>query len=170
MHLPTFKSISRTPTSISLSAPQSIREGIMLTALKKTCVSLLIVAIFALGLRIPVAHAAMVSTSELAHATAAKANRAGLSAFLDRADVQKQLQALGVDPAQAKARVASLTNREVRTLNAKLAQLPAGGDAIGAVLGAAVLIFVILLITDILGLTDVFGFVNHPVHRHAHGD
>jgi len=140
----------------------------MLTALKKTCSSLLIIAIFALGLRIPVAHAAMVSTSELAQSTAAQANRAKLSAFLDRADVQKQLQALGVDPAQAKARVASLTDREVKMLNARIGQLPAGGDALGAVLGAAVLIFVILLITDILGLTDVFGFVNHPVHRHAH--
>jgi Family of unknown function (DUF6627) len=143
----------------------------MLTALKKTCSLLLIAAIFALGLRIPVANAAMVSTAELAHATASRADRARLSAFLDRADVQKQLQALGVDPAQAKARVASLTDGEVKMLNAKLNQLPAGGDGvIGTVVGAVVLIFIILLITDILGLTDVFGFVNHPVHHYSHDD
>jgi Family of unknown function (DUF6627) len=143
----------------------------MLTALKKTCSLLLIAAIFALGLRIPVADAAMVSTAQVAHTTATSADRARLSAFLDRADVQKQLQAMGVNPAQAKARVASLTDNEVRMLNAKLNQLPAGGDGvIGTVVGAVVLIFIILLITDILGLTDVFGFVNHPVHHHAHDD
>jgi hypothetical protein len=142
----------------------------MLTALKKVCSSLLIIAVFALGFRIPVANAAMVSTAEVAHAAAAHADRARLSAFLNRADVQQQLQALGVDPVQARARVASLTDNEVRMLNAKLGQLPAGGDAVGAIVGAAVLIFVILLITDILGLTDVYGFVNHPVHSHAHDD
>ncbi|HXH65038.1 MAG TPA: PA2779 family protein [Mariprofundaceae bacterium] len=141
----------------------------MLTALKKACSSLLIAAIFALSLHIPVANAAMVSTAELAHSATKNADRARLSAFLDRADVQKQLQALGVDPAQAKSRVASLTDDEVKMLNAKLNQLPAGGDGvIGTVVGAVVLIFIILLITDILGLTDVFGFVNHPVHHHAH--
>lgn len=142
----------------------------MLTALKKVCSSLLIIAMLALGFRIPVAHAAMVSTAEIAHAATVQADRARLSAFLDRADVRQQLQALGVDPAQAKTRVSSLTDSEVRMLNAKLGQLPAGGDAVGAIVGAAVLIFVVLLITDILGLTDVYGFVNHPVHRHAHDD
>jgi Family of unknown function (DUF6627) len=143
----------------------------MFTTLKKACASLLIVAIFLLGVRIPCAQAAMVSTAELAHSPAAQVDRARISAFMDRADVQKQLQALGVDPAQAKARVASLTDSEARTLNAKLNQLPAGGDGIGAVIGAAILIFIVLLFTDILGLTDVFGFVNHQAlrdyeHRH----
>jgi len=37
--------------------------------------------------------------------------------------------------------------------------LPAGGDALGVIVGAGLLIFIILLITDILGLTDVFSFV-----------
>jgi len=41
-------------------------------------------------------------------------------------------------------------------------QLPAGGSAIGTIVGAAVLIFLVLLITDILGFTHVFSFVNHP--------
>jgi hypothetical protein len=38
-------------------------------------------------------------------------------------------------------------------------QLPAGGDGIGTIVGAAVLVFLILLITDILGFTHVFPFV-----------
>lgn len=134
----------------------------MLTAMKKTCASLLIGAVFALGLHIPLANAAMVSTAQVAHA-AVQPDRARLAAFLDRSDVQRQLQAMGVDPEQAKLRVSSLTDSEVRMLNAKLGKLPAGGDAVGAIVGAAVLIFVILLITDILGITDVYGFVKHPV-------
>jgi hypothetical protein len=40
-------------------------------------------------------------------------------------------------------------------------QLPAGGDGLGTIIGAAVLIFLVLLITDILGFTHVFSFVNH---------
>jgi len=38
-------------------------------------------------------------------------------------------------------------------------QLPAGGDAIGTILGAALVIFIVLVITDILGFTDIFPFV-----------
>ena len=41
----------------------------------------------------------------------------------------------------------------------RLDQLPAGGGAVGAVVGAALLVFLILLLTDILGFTDVFPFV-----------
>jgi hypothetical protein len=38
-------------------------------------------------------------------------------------------------------------------------QLPAGGDAVGVLIGASLFVFIVLLITDILGFTDVFPFV-----------
>jgi hypothetical protein len=47
----------------------------------------------------------------------------------------------------------------------KLDQLPAGGDGLGVVIGAALVVFIVLLITDILGYTDVFTFVKK---RHVH--
>jgi hypothetical protein len=64
-----------------------------------------------------------------------------------------------VNPEEAKARVDSLTDQEVAEIAARFDQLPAGGNGIGVIVGAAVLIFLVLLITDILGVTDVFPFV-----------
>lgn len=78
--------------------------------------------------------------------------------FLDRGDVRSQLESLGVNPAEAKARVASLTNDEAAQLAAKIDNLPAGGDAAGALIGALLIVFIVLLITDILGVTHVFPF------------
>jgi hypothetical protein len=65
----------------------------------------------------------------------------------------------GVDAAEAKARVDAMTDAEVVEVAARLDHLPAGGSAVGAVIGAIVLIFLVLLITDLLGLTNVFPFV-----------
>jgi len=72
--------------------------------------------------------------------------------------VKTQLVARGVDPAQVQARLESLTDEEVQTLAANMDQLPAGGDG----LGLLVFLFIVLLITDILGFTNIFPFVKHP--------
>lgn len=100
------------------------------------------------------AQAGLVSTESVA----AAGSRERVAAFLERADVQVQMQALGVSPQDVSARVAALTDAEVAGLAGKIDTLPAGGDGVGAVLGVALLVFVILLITDILGLTKVFPF------------
>ena len=133
----------------------------MNSLIQRTFCRLLIVSVVCLGLPIMPAHAAMVSTAQTVHASHATAERARLDTILARADVRQQLLAFGVSPAEVKQRVASLTDDEVAGLNARFDQLHPGGGVVGAVIGAAVLIFVILLITDILGLTDVFGFVKH---------
>ena len=65
----------------------------------------------------------------------------------------------GVDPVEAKARVAVMTDEEVSTIAGKIDQLPAGGDAVGFLVAVAVIVFVVLLITDIIGVTDVFTFI-----------
>ena len=113
------------------------------------------------GLPLP-AHAALIGTEQLLQSDSAA--RATISAFLARAEVRRELAARGVDPADAQARVAALSDEQTQDLAARIDQLPAGGDGVGDVLGAIVLIFVILLITDILGLTKVFPFTR-PVHR-----
>jgi len=105
------------------------------------------------------AHAGLVATDKVVAEGAAAADRAQVKAFLARQDVRAQLQDLGIDPGEAKARVAGLTDAEVQRIAAKLDQRPAGGDALGTVVGAAVFIFIVLLITDIAGVTDVFPFV-----------
>jgi hypothetical protein len=76
-----------------------------------------------------------------------------------------ELVGLGVDPLEAQRRVAALSAEEVAAVQGRLDQLPAGGF-VGEVVGAILIVFLVLLITDIAGLTNVFPWVNHP-HRSA---
>ncbi len=112
-----------------------------------------VAAVCLLGTSLPMnAQAGMVGTDEIAQHSSSARDR--VSQLLVRDDVRSALQARGVDPAQVQARVNALTDDEAQQLAQRLDQLPAGGDAIGVI----VFIFVLLLITDILGLTKVFPF------------
>ena len=113
------------------------------------------------GLPLP-AHAALVGTEQLLQNDSAA--RTTIRSFLARAEVRRELAARGVDPADAQARVAALSDGQAQQLAARIDQLPAGGDGVGDVVGALVLVFVILLITDLLGWTKVFPFTR-PIHR-----
>lgn len=117
--------------------------------LRRFIASLLILSLAGLGVMAPV-QAAMVATD----AAVLTAERARISSLLERAEVRAQLQAHGVDPADVKARVAALTDEEAAQLAAQLDSLPAGGSIVGAI----VLVFLVLLVTDILGFTKIFPF------------
>jgi hypothetical protein len=84
-------------------------------------------------------------------------DRDSLRALFERDDVRRQLEALGVDPRQARERVEAMTDGEIERLAGQVGTLPAGGDG-GSILGFAFAVFLILLITDILGLTKIFPF------------
>lgn len=118
---------------------------------------LLIVSIFTLFIQVPMAQAALIGTQDALAVDADKsaAQRDAVRGFLQRNDVKAQLEKLGIKAEDAQARVDTLTDSEVASIAGKLDQLPAGGDS---VLGVIVFIFVLLLITDILGLTKVFPF------------
>ena len=83
------------------------------------------------------------------------AQRDRVNATLERADVAAALAERGVSIEQAKARVAALTDDEVAHVAHTIDTAPAGADG---VLGTIVFIFVLLLITDILGFTKIFPF------------
>ncbi len=104
----------------------------------------------------PAAHAAMVGTGEAVEAQTAERARARVDAFLAREEVQGRLEALGVDPAQARLRVAGLSDTEAQRLAQEIDALPAGGADVLAVI---LIVFLVLLFTDIMGYTDVFPFV-----------
>lgn len=110
---------------------------------------LLIVCMGGLVAPLP-ALAGIVSTDSVV----AGAERDRIAGLLERGDVRARLQALGVDPAAARDRVAALSDAEAAQLATQLDELPAGGD----LLGAAVLVFLVLLFTDIMGYTKVFPF------------
>jgi hypothetical protein len=110
---------------------------------------LLIVSLAGLGLPLP-AQAGIVPTESAVTGV----ERARVAEFLDRQDVQAQLQARGVSADEMKARVAALTDEEASQMASRIDSLPAGGD----VLGILLTVFIVLLITDILGFTKVFPF------------
>lgn len=112
-------------------------------------------ALFVASLPLP-AQARLQSTDSVIAAQSSAADRAKVEAFLSREDVALQLQGMGVAPDEARARVASLSDSEINRIAGQMEDVPAGGNAVGAVIGAAVLIFIVLLITDIAGLTKVF--------------
>ncbi len=106
------------------------------------------------------AQAKMVTTDQVIEQSAPSDNRAQVRDFLMREDVRQQLTQLGVDPEEAARRVAGLSDEEVQQIAGRLDELPAGEGFVGVVIGAALIIFLVLLITDLLGLTDVYPFVN----------
>jgi len=106
----------------------------------------------------PTAHAALIATAQVAQA-AADQDRVAIRQTLARRDIQTELIRRGVNVDEANQRVASLTDEEARTLSQQFGTLPAGGVD---VLGAVLIVFIVLLITDILGLTKVFSFT-HPI-------
>lgn len=111
---------------------------------------ILIVCTMAIGMPLP-ASAEIVTTDRIQ----AVGDRDKVKDFFDRAEVRAQMESMGVDRDAARARVDALTDEEVQNIAGRIDTLPAGGDGI---LGVLFAIFIILLITDILGLTKVFPF------------
>lgn len=126
----------------------------MMQSMKKLFVHTLITALVFVGFTQTV-QAAIISTEQVVTAAAAQQNRAKINATFDRADVQAEMQKMGITAEEAKARVASLTDAETASITHRVDAIPAGGDGI---VGALVFVFVVLLVTDILGLTKVFPF------------
>jgi hypothetical protein len=120
---------------------------------KRFIASFMIVCMSTLGLPM-YAQAGIVSTEEATATAMTAAERDNIVAFLSRDDVRQSLEAQGVSPQAAIERVDTLSDYEVQQLAGQIDQAPAGGDILGVVLTA----FVILLITDILGFTKIFPF------------
>ncbi len=123
--------------------------------MRTSIASVLILSISTWGLP---ALAAPVSAEQVMTLTVSEqhtAQRAELVTWLDREDVRQQMTALGVSPTQAMARVASLSDAEVSRLAGEIETSPVAGNG---VVGAVVFVFLVLLVTDLLGLTKVFPF------------
>ena len=127
--------------------------------MKRFIILLLAVTLGLQSMLLVPAHAAMVSTGDaIAADTSVATDRDRLNALMQRQEVRQEMRRHGIDPDEAAARVAALSDAEVAEVTAKLDELPAGQSAIGIIVGAAVLIFLVLLITDLLCLTSIFNF------------
>ncbi|MEE9494898.1 MAG: PA2779 family protein [Desulfobacterales bacterium] len=105
------------------------------------------------------AMAAMIGTESVVDSERAHNAREYLKTFLAREDVKSALVSQGIDPQEARNRIDSLTEKEARIVADQLDQMPAGGGFFSTLLIVVFLVFVILLVTDITGYTDIFPFV-----------
>ena len=110
----------------------------MKTAWARTICRLLVVLV--VWTPYQVAQAAMIGTDQVV-TSSSSADRGAVLSFINRTDVASQLQALGLDPASAKDRVAAMTDSEAQSLAGRINSMPAGADS-----GVVLLIVVIAVI------------------------
>lgn len=97
------------------------------------------------------AYAGIVSSETVASGAA----QSHVASLLQRTEVRARLLDMGVDPSEVQARVAALSDDEASQLAARLDELPAGGSDF---LMIALIVFLVLLFTDIMGYTKIFPF------------
>lgn len=103
--------------------------------------------------------AAMIGTETVMEASQGQEARTRIKQLIEREDVRQALINQGIDPREAGARIDSLSDTEAIRVGDKLDQLPAGSGALEVFLIVSLIAFIILLITDIMGYTDIFPFV-----------
>jgi hypothetical protein len=110
------------------------------------------------------AMAALVDTENVLDAGRVQSAREQVRILMDREDIQAALVRQGIDPQEARARAEALSDAEAVRLAGAVESLPAGGSsAVGIIVGALLIVFLLLLISDILGYTSVFPFTKR--HR-----
>lgn len=121
------------------------------TRRSKTIALLMSAQLIALGFVQP-ASAGVVSTQTAIELRQREATLERIDAVLARANVQQQLESFGVDPADARARIANLSDSELAHLAERMDTLPAGAGAL-EVLG---IVLLVLLVLELVGVTDIF--------------
>jgi hypothetical protein len=106
--------------------------------------------------------AGLVGTEAVLEPSQAQEVRDSLIRLMSRENVQSALISQGIEPAEARARVASLSEAEAAKVAEMMENLPAGGGFFETLGILVVIAFCVLIITDLLGLTNIFPFINPP--------
>ena len=121
-------------------------------AIKRFALSVLF-AVGVMSLSIP-AQAALVGTGQIISEASGQ--------FVDQKEMQQkrdwiqaQLEEGGISPADSAQRVSSMSDSQVIQLHQRMDEMPAGAGAAGTIL----LVFAILAVTDLMGVTDIFPFI-----------
>lgn len=125
----------------------------------KSMACMLVIAFSIVSLFVAPVQATMVGTADILQAQDQTLARQKVHTFLGRQDVSRYFEAWGVTPEEARARVDAMTDEEVMVLAARVDQVPAGGDVVGTLILLSIVGFIVLIITDIMGVTDVFTFI-----------
>lgn len=99
-----------------------------------------------------VAPAGMIDTGYLIESDTRAASLSRMEILLAREDVGRQLAVLGVDQDLVVQRLNGLSSAELLELEGQIDKQIAGGDILGLI-GA---VFVVLLILELVGVTDIF--------------
>lgn len=129
----------------------------MKSSLMKRIMVLLVSVSFFSTYSLP-AWSGIVTTDQLLQQQLEVLNKSSLVAMLDRDDVRQQLVERGVDPDYAKARIAALSDAQIEELKHNIDTLPAGSGVVGILIA----VLLVLIILDIVGVTNIFSFIHSP--------
>jgi len=129
----------------------------MMSSLMKRIIVLLVSVSFFSTYSLP-AWSGIVTTDQLLEQQLEVLNKSSLVAMLDRDDVRQQLVERGVDPEYAKARIAALSDAQIEELRDSIDTLPAGSGVVGILIA----VLLVLIILDIVGVTNIFSFIHSP--------
>ncbi len=118
---------------------------------RNSIIAILVLSILQLSSPL-VAQAEIIGTLESLQSAQREADLATVNAALAREEVRAKMIELGVQPDEVSARVAALTDAELRSMAADIQSAPAGAGAI-AVIGV---VFLVLLILEAVGVIDIF--------------
>lgn len=96
--------------------------------------------------------ASMIGTETLASQSLRADTEARVQTLLSRDDVQSQLVAWGVDVEKAKSRANAMSDQELQRVAQALDAQPAGGEVL-VIVG---IVFVVLFILELVGVTNFF--------------
>ncbi len=121
--------------------------------LKIVCIQLIFFIVFT-----HTAWAGFIPTGDVVFQQRTDPNRVEILNLLEREDVREKLLEYGILPTEAAKRIAALSDAEIANLKGRLDSIPTGEGIVGPIVGGIVIIFLVLLFTDIIGETDVFDF------------
>lgn len=101
------------------------------------------------------AFAGVVTSSNIIQQQQGLYNTQQILTLVDTVEIQQKLITLGVNPADARFRIANMTTQEINAFNTQLSDMPAGSGVIGTI----VTVLVVLAVLDVLGVTDVYSFI-----------
>jgi hypothetical protein len=96
------------------------------------------------------AMAALIDTETVLDENRSQEARDYIKQLLAREDVRSALIAQGIDPLEAEARIASLSDSEIIELAEQIENLPAGQGALGLVIAVLVIIVLVLVIMKLM--------------------
>ncbi|MCG8534293.1 MAG: PA2779 family protein [Pseudomonadales bacterium] len=123
------------------------------TTTQKHLARILAALMLFVGVQSATVQAAMISTSDVIAKQTEQMNRAQVLELLNKQEAVDALTAMGIDPNTVEQRVNSMTAEELQAFNQQVADMQAGGDSL---LGVVVLVFVVLIVLDLLGTTNIF--------------